>query len=198
LKGLSAGINMNKKESIRNHAIKVIAREGFYRAKVKDIAEEAGIAAGTVYLYFSSKEDILDYIFLVEHQRRADFVNRLYIKNTPIDIVIESFIKFNYDCFREEPETANVLYRELITVSSLKNQKSKSVMGEVYKSFYKILKQEKENGKIREDIDIEVMSPLIINFLRNSSYNILAQYKSVDYEHMKENLKRLVLHGIMK
>ncbi|HBR02953.1 MAG TPA: hypothetical protein DD738_10110 [Ruminiclostridium sp.] len=189
---------MNKKESIRNHAIKVIAREGFYRAKVKDIAEEAGIAAGTVYLYFSSKEDILDYIFLVEHQRRADFVNRLYIKNTPIDIVIESFIKFNYDCFREEPETANVLYRELITVSSLKNQKSKSVMGEVYKSFYKILKQEKENGKIREDIDIEVMSPLIINFLRNSSYNILAQYKSVDYEHMKENLKRLVLHGIMK
>ena len=91
---------MNKKESIRNHAIKVIAREGFYRAKVKDIAEEAGIAAGTVYLYFSSKEDILDYIFLVEHQRRADFVNRLYIKNTPIDIVIESFIKFNYDCFR--------------------------------------------------------------------------------------------------
>lgn len=71
---------MIKKELIRKSAIKIIARDGFYNANVKSIAEEAGIAVGTVYLYFKNKEDILDYIFCIENQKRADFINGFYLK----------------------------------------------------------------------------------------------------------------------
>src|ERR1700757_4629411 len=48
-----------KRERILDAAIKVFAAEGFYNAKVSQIAQLAGVADGTIYLYFKSKDDLL-------------------------------------------------------------------------------------------------------------------------------------------
>ena len=53
----------DKREAILRAAITVFARCGYFNSKVADIAREAGVADGTVYLYFKSKEDILHSIF---------------------------------------------------------------------------------------------------------------------------------------
>lgn len=53
----------DKRQAILLAGIKVFAQKGFFNSKVADIAGEAGIADGTVYLYFKSKEDILHSIF---------------------------------------------------------------------------------------------------------------------------------------
>src|SRR5438128_9479219 len=52
-----------KYEAILRAAIKVFARSGFFNSKVADVAREAGVADGTVYLYFKNKDDILVSIF---------------------------------------------------------------------------------------------------------------------------------------
>jgi len=57
------GSVVDKREAILRAAIKVFAGYGYFNAKVSDIAAEAGIADGTVYLYFKSKEEILHSIF---------------------------------------------------------------------------------------------------------------------------------------
>jgi TetR/AcrR family fatty acid metabolism transcriptional regulator len=53
----------DKREAILRAAIKVFAGKGYFNSKVSDVAGEAGIADGTVYLYFKSKEEILHSIF---------------------------------------------------------------------------------------------------------------------------------------
>lgn len=53
----------DKREAILRAAIKVFAGKGYFSSKVTDIAGEAGIADGTVYLYFKSKDEILHSIF---------------------------------------------------------------------------------------------------------------------------------------
>ena len=53
----------DKREAILRAAITVFARCGYFNSKVADIAREAGVADGTVYLYFKSKEEILHSIF---------------------------------------------------------------------------------------------------------------------------------------
>jgi len=53
----------DKREAILRAAIKVFAAKGYFNSKVSDIAGEAGIADGTVYLYFKSKDEILHSIF---------------------------------------------------------------------------------------------------------------------------------------
>jgi TetR/AcrR family fatty acid metabolism transcriptional regulator len=52
-----------KREAILRAAIEVFARRGYFGAQVADIARAAGVAAGTVYLYFKSKDDLLVSIF---------------------------------------------------------------------------------------------------------------------------------------
>src|SRR5258708_3216022 len=53
----------DKREAILRAATRVFARSGYFNSKVADIAREAGVADGTVYLYFKSKEEILHSIF---------------------------------------------------------------------------------------------------------------------------------------
>src|SRR5918912_3382351 len=53
----------DKREAILRAATKVFARNGYFNSKVADVARVAGVADGTVYLYFKSKEEILRSIF---------------------------------------------------------------------------------------------------------------------------------------
>ena len=53
----------DKREAILRAAIRVFANNGYFNSKVADIAREAGVADGTVYLYFKSKEEILHSVF---------------------------------------------------------------------------------------------------------------------------------------
>jgi TetR/AcrR family fatty acid metabolism transcriptional regulator len=49
----------DKPQQIIDAAVRVLARNGFYHSRVSDIAREAGIASGTIYLYFKTKDEIL-------------------------------------------------------------------------------------------------------------------------------------------
>ena len=50
---------MDKREAILRAGIKTFAERGYFHSKVANIAAEAGVADGTVYLYFKNKDDIL-------------------------------------------------------------------------------------------------------------------------------------------
>jgi TetR/AcrR family fatty acid metabolism transcriptional regulator len=54
---------VDKRGAILKAATKVFARRGFFNSQVADVAREAGVAAGTVYLYFHNKDDLLVSIF---------------------------------------------------------------------------------------------------------------------------------------
>nr|MBA3335061.1 helix-turn-helix transcriptional regulator [Acidobacteriota bacterium] len=56
--GATRLVVLDKREAILNAAVSVFAQKGFFNSKVADIAGEAGIADGTVYLYFKSKDEI--------------------------------------------------------------------------------------------------------------------------------------------
>jgi TetR/AcrR family transcriptional regulator, fatty acid metabolism regulator protein len=54
---------VDKREAILKAATQVFARNGFFQSQVADVARAAGVAAGTVYLYFRSKDDLLVTLF---------------------------------------------------------------------------------------------------------------------------------------
>ena len=60
----------DKRQRILDAALKIFARRGFYTAKVAEVAREAGVADGTIYLYFANKDDLLISLF----EDRMDFL----------------------------------------------------------------------------------------------------------------------------
>jgi AcrR family transcriptional regulator len=62
-------------QSIQEAAIRVISRKGMASATMQEIAEEAGVAKGTLYLYFRDREELVERAFetaILELQKRVD------------------------------------------------------------------------------------------------------------------------------
>jgi len=59
----------DKRERILDAAEQVFAQHGFFAARVSEIAKQAGVADGTIYLYFKSKDDLLISLFESRMQR---------------------------------------------------------------------------------------------------------------------------------
>ncbi len=68
----AADARRDKRIAILQAAIEVFAQKGFHRSRVADIARRAGVADGTIYLYFASKDDILITIF---EEKMADLLH---------------------------------------------------------------------------------------------------------------------------
>ena len=54
---------VDKRTLITEAAVEVFAEKGFHQARISDIAKRAGVADGTIYLYFKNKDDLLLSVF---------------------------------------------------------------------------------------------------------------------------------------
>lgn len=105
--------NSDKKPQIINAAIKVFAEKGFYNSKVADVARAAGIADGTIYLYFKNKDDLLISLFESKVEELLDtFKNALLAFKTAKDKLNE-FIRLYFQLMEEQQDLAEVLQVEL-------------------------------------------------------------------------------------
>ena len=103
----------DKRERILTAAERIFARRGFFAAKVSDVAKEAGVADGTIYLYFKSKDDLLISLF----ERRMQQVNEVLraavagiaSPREQLHAVIRTYLRLVHD----EPTAAEVLTIEL-------------------------------------------------------------------------------------
>lgn len=100
-------------QQIIDAAIRVFARAGFYNSRVSDIAREAGIAAGTIYLYFKTKDEILVTLF---REKMAAWVASVRAEiageRDPVT-KIRRIVALHFDALEANPDLAEVLQVEL-------------------------------------------------------------------------------------
>ncbi len=102
-----------KRERILDAAERVFAQRGFFAAKVADIAREAGVADGTIYLYFKNKDDLLISLFESRMERvNARLAAAVAAAATP-RAQLDAFIRAYVDLIVEQPTAAEVLTIEL-------------------------------------------------------------------------------------
>src|SRR5205085_7214819 len=98
---------MDKRERILSAAERIFARHGFFSAKVSDVAKEAGIADGTIYLYFKSKDDLLISLF-ERRMRQLNSALRAAIAGKPAREQLRGFVRTYLQLVHDEPAAAEV------------------------------------------------------------------------------------------
>jgi TetR/AcrR family fatty acid metabolism transcriptional regulator len=122
----------NKRQRIIDAAVSVFSERGFFNARVNDVAEAAGVAGGTIYLYFKNKDDLLISVF----EDRMDMV--LDILRTELRVESDAaarlrrFIELHLGLVEQDQALADVLAVEL-------RQSSKFVREYPAKKFYEYL-----------------------------------------------------------
>src|SRR6478735_5146331 len=102
----------DKRERILVAAERIFARHGFFAARVSEIAKEAGVADGTIYLYFKSKDDLLISLFENRMKQVNDDLRRAIADLAPA-AQRRAFIRTYLQLVSEEPTVAEVLTIEL-------------------------------------------------------------------------------------
>ena len=102
----------DKRERILAAAERIFARHGFFAARVSEIAKEAGVADGTIYLYFKSKDDLLISLF-ENRMRQVNERLRQAIAGMPPAEQLRAFIHTYLQLVSDEPTVAEVLTIEL-------------------------------------------------------------------------------------
>jgi TetR/AcrR family transcriptional regulator, fatty acid metabolism regulator protein len=98
----------DKRRVILDAAVRVFARQGFHTCRVSDIADEAGVAYGLVYHYFSSKDEILDTLFLEGwNTMLAAIADADRSESSPRE-KLRAIAGFIVDSYRYDPELMNV------------------------------------------------------------------------------------------
>src|SRR5260370_11672182 len=102
-----------KRERILDAAVKVFAAEGFYNAKVSQIAQAAGVADGTIYLYFKSKDDLLINLFEDRMERvNANLREAISTASSAVDR-LRRIVKLHLELVEQNRDMAEVISVEL-------------------------------------------------------------------------------------
>jgi TetR/AcrR family fatty acid metabolism transcriptional regulator len=148
----------DKRERILLAAVKVFAAKGFYCARVSDVARAAGVADGTIYLYFSSKEELLRGLFEENLTRIIGQLQSLVVEGISAEEKLERLFE-GYTQFTEnEPELAEVLTVELRESGKFMNEFAAPLFGEFLRIVVDVLDAGQSAGEFRKDFSTRTIA----------------------------------------
>ncbi|MEO1229370.1 MAG: TetR/AcrR family transcriptional regulator [Myxococcota bacterium] len=154
-KGAGGGRRMSRedrRQAIIDAAVEVFAKKGFFGAKVAEIAETAGVADGTIYLYFKSKDDLL--ISLFEEKMEMiidDLETTLHSLDSPED-KLRTYIILHLEGVAAQPELMQVLTIELRQSARFIKEYSPKGFGRYLAILGAILEEGQERGLFRQEL----------------------------------------------
>lgn len=143
----------DKRNLITEAAIEVFADKGFHQARVSDIAKRAGVADGTIYLYFKSKEDLLLSIFEQKmDELLVGLTAALAVSADPIDRV-RRFARFHFGQVQDHRRAAEVLQVELRLSNKFLKEYRPEKLWSYLGMFAQIVREGQAVGVFRADVD---------------------------------------------
>ncbi|MBV9942796.1 MAG: TetR/AcrR family transcriptional regulator [Solirubrobacterales bacterium] len=145
----------DKRRVILDAAMRVFARQGFHTCRVSDIADEAGVAYGLVYHYFSSKDEILDTLFLERwNVMLAAIAEADRTQRSPRE-KLRAIAGFIVDSYRYEPELMKVIVVEVTRAANTFGRTHLAKIREAYEQIAGIVARAQDDGIFREEITPE-------------------------------------------
>src|SRR6478752_4959152 len=144
-----------KRRQILDAAVKVFARQGFHHCRVSDIADEAGVAYGLVYHYFSSKDEVLDTLFLERWDVLLELIRDVDSEAIPVRDKLAAIASFIVDSYQHDPDLMKVIIVEVTRAANSFGQTHLGQIREAYELIGEIVTKAQREGVFKADIDAE-------------------------------------------
>jgi AcrR family transcriptional regulator len=145
----------DKRRMILDAAMRVFARQGFHTCRVSDIADEAGVAYGLVYHYFSSKDEILDTLFLERWNVMLQAIAEADRSHPSPREKLRAIAGFIVDSYRHEPELMKVIVVEVTRAANTFGRTHLTKIREAYEQIAGIVARAQAEGVFRSEISPE-------------------------------------------
>ena len=185
-----------KRESILRAATRVFARNGYFNSKVADIAREADVADGTVYLYFKSKEEILHSIF---DQNMAEAINAgrgLIEKISDPGEKLRRIALLHLERLGADPDLAVVFQVELRGSTKFMREFSAAGFAEYLGLLRQTFEAGQRSGVFRKELNAKLVSKILFGALDEMATNWIISKRNYKLEPMAEVVMDVFLNGV--
>jgi TetR/AcrR family transcriptional regulator, fatty acid metabolism regulator protein len=185
-----------KRELILRAATRVFARNGYFNSKVADIAREADVADGTVYLYFKSKEEILHSIF-DQNMAEAIAAGRVLIeKLRDPGEKLRRIAHLHLERLGADRDLAVVFQVELRGSTKFMQEFSAAGFAEYLGLLRKTFEEGQRSGVFRKDLNAKLVSKILFGALDEMATNWIISKRNYKLEPMAAVVMDVFLNGV--
>lgn len=198
---LEAVINKKSKSNGKYHqileaAIKVFAEQGFHQATISQIAREAGVADGTIYLYFKNKEDIMVNFFGYKTKQVFGRFREEVDKADNARDKLRMLIKRHLEEFQRDRSMAILYQTETRRFSRMCEEQIREMSKMYLDLVSEIVESGQDEGLMRKDLYMGLVKRFIIGAIDEVINTWLHSGGSYDLVSMADPLVDLFIRGV--
>ncbi len=187
--------NRPKYMQIIDAAVIAIAENGYHQAQVSKIAKQAGVADGTIYLYFKNKEDILISLF---KEKMGDFVERIegmIAGKTTATEKLLVLIEAHFSMLSDNHHLAIVTQLEL----RQSNKELRLKINDILKGYLKVIDQiileGIEKGEFANELDVRLTRQMIFGTIDEMATTWVMNEEKYDLKALAKPVHQMLIKG---
>ena len=195
---VSAMRDPDKPQQIIDAAVRVFARNGFYNSRVSDIAREAGIASGTIYLYFRTKDEILVTLF---REKMAAFVGALRTeigRERDPEAKIRRLVRRHFEVLEASPDMAEVVQVELRQGQKFFRGASAHEISAYFELIGSVLREGVAAGVFRHDLPVKIATKMLFGALDQMTTSWVLGKRGYRLTDAAEPVANIFLKGVTR
>jgi TetR/AcrR family transcriptional regulator, fatty acid metabolism regulator protein len=155
----------DKRERILDAAVRVFASRGFHATRVSDVASAAGVADGTIYLYFKSKDALLVSLFESHVERLLDFLEKQLPRSASPSEKLKRIVEVQLGLLEGERDLAEVVTVILRQSTKLLKQYAAPKFNAYLEAIASVIAEGQATGEMRKDISPHLAARAIFGAL---------------------------------
>lgn len=191
-----------RRQQILSAATTVFARKGYRHTSVSDIIEAAGIARGTFYLYFQSKEEIflaLIDLWFAELSRR---LQESLVEECWSEEAFEEWrcrdLRDWFEFFHARRELAGVVFREAEAIDPRFEARMAELLERINEKRGRRIRQLQEAGYWRADLDVDFLNTCLNALFRELVLRYILPYEEPDLDRLVEQIHIFIHDGVAR
>jgi TetR/AcrR family transcriptional regulator, fatty acid metabolism regulator protein len=185
-----------KSETILRAAAKVFAQSGYFNAKVADVARAAGIADGTVYLYFKSKDELLTSIFDWAMGEFIGQARKMLAETADVREKLRRFANLHFSLLERERDIAIVFQIELRQSTKFMEQFSTTHLATYLQMLRGIIEEGQKAGLFRKQLNPTIAAKLLFGALDEMATNWVLSRRKHSLTALVEPVLDIFLNGV--
>jgi TetR/AcrR family fatty acid metabolism transcriptional regulator len=186
----------DKYNRILDAAVKVFATQDFFQSTISQIASEAGVADGTIYLYFKNKDDILIQFFRHKTKQVFERFREAVDRGNNANEKLRNLLQRHLTEFQRDRALAVVYQTETHRINRLAEEPIKEMSKMYLDLLMEIIQQGQEEGSVRKDLDLGLVKRFIIGAVDEVINTWLHSKTSYDLVSMADPLMTFFVRGI--
>lgn len=189
-----------RREQILAAAAAAFARKGYHQTSIADILHEAGIARGTIYLYFADKKAILHALIdrwfaevEVAHQQ-----TQVGLKQEDLNHSLRENLYCWFQFFHERRDLTQILFREAVSIDSHFTDRMQEMNRRANRKRCELLTQLQQSGYLRDDIQVDILNSCLNSIFREVVLEHILPFDEPDLRSIVDQVQRFIDDGARK